>query len=105
MKKSVLTFLIVCIAVISLHAFRSFQTSGIKGMVAPADAIVTYVWAINGIDSIKVQPVKGEFALGVKAGNYKIIVDADAPYKDAIIENVVVKDAVITDVGEIRLSK
>ena len=53
MKKSVLTFLIVCIAVISLHAFRSFQTSGIKGMVVPADAIVTYVWAINGIDSIK----------------------------------------------------
>ena len=105
MKKSLLTFLIVCIAVISLHAFRSLQTSGIKGMVIPADAIVTYVWAINGIDTIKVQPVKGEFALGVKAGNYKLVVDADAPYKDAIIDNVVVKDAVITDVGEIRLSK
>ena len=105
MKKSFLTFLVVCIAVISLHAFRSLQTSGIKGLIIPADAIVTYVWAINGIDSIKVQPVKGEFALGVKAGTYKIIVDADAPYKDAVIDNVVVKDAVITDIGEIRLSK
>jgi hypothetical protein len=105
MKKSVLTFVVVCIAVISLHAFRGSQTSGIKGMIVPADANVTYVWAVNGIDSIKVQPVKGEFALGVKAGTYKLIVDADAPYKDAIIENIVVKDAVITDVGEIRLGK
>jgi hypothetical protein len=105
MKKSLLTFIIVCLAVISLHAFRTLQTSGIKGMIRPADATVTYVWAISGNDSIKVQPVKGEFALGVKAGNYKVIVDAVEPYKDAIIENVVVRDGTITDVGEIRLPK
>jgi hypothetical protein len=103
MKKSILTFLAVCIAIISLHAFRTSQTSGIKGMIRPADAIVSFVWAISGTDSVKVQPAKGEFALAVKAGTWKIIVDADAPYKDAVLENVVVKDGTITDVGEIKL--
>lgn len=103
MKKTFATFLAVCIAVISLHAFRPVQTSGIKGLIRPADATVANVWAISGSDSVKVQPVKGEFALSVKAGTYKLIVDAADPYKDAILENVVVRDGQITDVGEIKL--
>lgn len=103
MKKTFATFLAVCVAVISLHAFRAAQTSGIKGLVRPADAVIANVWAISGTDSVKVQPVKGEFALSVKAGTYKVIVDATDPYKDAILENVVVRDGQITDVGEIKL--
>jgi hypothetical protein len=103
MKKTFVTLIAVCATVISLHAFRSNQTTGIKGSILPAEATVSYVWAINGTDSIKVQPVKGSFALAVKAGTYKVVIDATDPYKDAVIEKVEVKEGQVTDLGEIKL--
>lgn len=105
MKKTFVTLVAVCAMVITLHAFRSAQTSGIKGSISPADAIVSTVWAINGTDSLKGQPVKGNFTIPAKTGTWKLIVDAKEPYKDAVMENVQVKEGQITDVGEIKLSQ
>jgi phage host-nuclease inhibitor protein Gam len=103
MKKTLATFLAICAAVITLHAFRINQASGIKGTISPIEATVTNVWAISATDSVKVAPVQGVFSLAVKAGTYRVIVDATEPFKDAILERVEVKEGQITDVGEIRL--
>lgn len=105
MKKTFVSLLAVCAAVIGLHSFRVIQdqSSGIKGTITPADAVVTYVWAISGKDSVKVTPDKGMFTLATKAGTWKVIVDAAEPNKDAVLENVIVKEGAITDVGEIQL--
>ncbi|MEI9959366.1 MAG: hypothetical protein WDM90_24305 [Ferruginibacter sp.] len=49
-------FIVVLSAFISKKKF----TSGIHGIVTPADAVVR-VWAINGKDSVAVAPVSGKF--------------------------------------------
>ncbi|MBC7850821.1 MAG: carboxypeptidase regulatory-like domain-containing protein [Chitinophagaceae bacterium] len=103
MKKTFALFLAICVAVVTLHAFRTEQASGIKGSIVPADATISNVWAISGVDTVKVQPVKGSFALPVKPGIWRVIIDATEPFKDAILESVEVKDGQITDVGEIKL--
>jgi len=103
MKKTLALFLAICATVITLHAFRIYQASGIKGTISPVEATVTNVWAIGATDSVKVVPVQGTFSLNVKAGTYKLIVDAAEPYKDAVLERVEVREGQITDVGEIKL--
>jgi len=104
MKKSMLTFGIVAASVAGLFAFTTTNQSSITGRVAPADGAET-VWAISGADSTKGAISAGAFALGVKPGIYKVLVDAKDPYKDVILENLEVKQDQPLDVGEIVLQK
>ena len=103
MKKNILagSFSIGIIA--ALFALTG-STSSITGKVSPADAAET-VWAISGTDSVRSAVSAGSFTLSVKAGTYKVVVDAKDPYKDILLENVVVKDDHPADVGEIVLQK
>ncbi len=103
MKKTFVTLFAVCVAVITLHAFRTVQSSGIKGAIRPVDATVSGIWAMSGTDTVKAQALKGNFVLQAKAGTWKLVVRASAPYKDAVMEGVEVKEGQITDVGEIKL--
>ncbi len=103
MKKTMVTLVVVCSSIIMLHAFRTLQDSGIKGAIRPADASVSSVWAISGVDTIKTQPVKGNFILVAKPGTWKLVVNATGPYKEGIIEAVIVNNGQFTDVGEIKL--
>lgn len=103
MKKTMATLVVVCASIVTLHAFRTMQDSGIKGAIRPADAAVSSVWAISGIDTVRTQPVKGNFIMLVKPGTWKIVVNATGPYKEAVIEGVIVSNAQFTDVGEIKL--
>jgi hypothetical protein len=41
----------------------------------------------------------------VKKGTYTVWVKANAPYKDASVENVAVTDSATTDIGEIKLQQ
>jgi hypothetical protein len=49
--------------------------------------------------------MNGVFSLAAKPGLYKVVIDAIEPYKDAILENIEVKEGQTVDVGEIVLQK
>lgn len=102
MKKRMFTTGVALAMVAGIYAFTTTQT-GIVGKVTPADGAST-VWAISGTDSTKATVNSGTFSLAVKAGTYKVFVDAKDPYKDVTVENVEVKDGQATDLGEITLT-
>lgn len=100
-----LSVLLIILGIFSLMSFYVLrQTSGIKGMVMPADG-ANWVWGISGTDTIKAATVRGSFVLPAKSGAWKVIIDANDPYIDAILERVEVKEGQITDVGEIKLQQ
>ena len=104
MKRVLLAGGIVLSGLTGLYAFRPVDQSSITGKVSPADA-ATAVWAVNGKDSTTANIVNGAFSIAVKAGTYKVIVDAKEPYKDVSVDNITVSDGAPVDVGEIKLQK
>lgn len=105
MKNRGIKFLTAAGLMVGLLAFTSVKQGGIKGSVSPADG-AQGVMAIKGTDTIKASINSGSFVLGdLKAGTYTVIVKAITPYKDAFVENVVVTDTTVADVGEIQLTQ
>jgi hypothetical protein len=50
--------------------------------------------------------VQGGFTIvNIKPGTYKVIINAEEPYKDVIKEDVAVADGHPVDIGEIKLNK
>ena len=96
--------MILLTASISLNAVSSGSASRIIGTVTPALGIKK-VAAFNGKDSVFANTSTGTFAMKVHAGNWKLVILALPPYKNVVIENVVVQQDQDTDVGEIRLSQ
>lgn len=98
---------IAAIAVIagSLLAFNSQGNGSIKGMVSPAES-ASKVWAVSETDTLQSGITDGSFELrNVKEGTYRLIVEANPPYKNAAKENVVVTADNPTDVGTITLTQ
>ncbi len=102
MKKTVATLIAVICAVVGLHAFRYYQDSQIVGSIQPHEK-ATQVWAVQGIDSLKLKLTDGTFAVTVNPGDWKLIINADAPYSDKIIDTVV-RLGQITQLGVVELS-
>jgi hypothetical protein len=100
-------FSLICVAVLlfmlAAYAFNRGDTS-ITGRVTPVDGANTAL-AISGKDSASSNIVNGVFSFAVKPGLYKVIVDAVEPYKDAVLENISVKEGQAVDVGEVVLQK
>jgi len=96
--------MILLSASISLNAVSPRSASKIIGTATPSIG-VKKVAAYDGKDSIFSNTSTGTFTIEVHAGNWKLIVLAVPPYKDAVLENVVVQEGQDTDVGEIRLSQ
>lgn len=94
----------VALITMVLFSFTAFQSTGIKGTVTPAGS-VNKVWAISGTDSLQTLPSEGSFTLNAKAGTYTVLVEAATPYKNFIVEKVVVEEGKITDLGEIKLAQ
>lgn len=88
---------------LAAYAFHRADTS-ITGRVTPVDGANTAL-AISGKDSASSNIVNGVFSFAVKPGLYKVIVDAVEPYKDAVLENISVKEGQAVDVGEVVLQK
>ncbi|MEI9810072.1 MAG: carboxypeptidase regulatory-like domain-containing protein [Bacteroidota bacterium] len=103
MKKIII---ILCIAFVALCAFviPGKLKSGIYGSVDPADG-ARKVWAISGSDTVSAVPLTGKFSLEVKPGTWKLIVEAIAPYKNAVVESVLVQEGQSTDAGVIKLTE
>lgn len=105
MKRASLNFLAVAGLSIGLLAFGGAKDGGIQGKVTPAEGAKEVI-AIAGTDTLRSQISNGVFVFGkVKKGTYTVWVKANAPYKDASVENVAVADSATTDIGEIKLQQ
>lgn len=104
MRGSLLTFFVTIVSIAGLHAFRAFQDTTVTGHITPAEAVAE-VMAVNEKDTVKGPVSQGAFALKVKPGAWKIIVTARAPFKNAVLERVQVKEGQTTDIGTIKLEQ
>jgi len=102
--KNLTIILFVAIIIISFIAFRSDVISGIQGSIDPPQG-AKKVTAISGSDSVSVIPAGGHFSIQVKQGTWRLSVEAVAPYKSEVLENIVVQPEQFTDVGVIKLSE
>jgi len=105
MKRANLNFLAAIGISVGLFAFGSIKQGGIQGKVTPAEG-AKEVLAVAGSDTLRSQMSNGAFVFSnVKKGIYTVWVKANAPYKDASVENVAVTDSATTDIGEIKLQQ
>jgi hypothetical protein len=95
---------LVLFLVLAMFAFRSRMQTSIVGRVNPVDGAAS-ARAIAAKDTVFSNIVNGGFSFSVKPGIYQVIVDAVRPYKDAVLENISVKEDQTVDVGEITLQK
>ena len=103
MKKYAIILCTVIFVLMSVFAFRGPIKPGIYGTIDPAEG-ARKVWAVSGTDSISAIPVAGKFSLDVKAGNWKLVVEAIAPYKNTAVDNILVQESQPTDAGVIKLA-
>jgi len=104
MKRFILICLIIASTIVVVFAFRTkFQTS-IVGRVNPVGG-ANVVWAVSGRDSTASSIVNGAFSFDAKQGIYRVVIDGVEPYKDAVLENISVRDGQTVDVGEIDLPR
>jgi len=83
---------------------RKPALSSIYGNIEPPEA-AKMVWAISGKDSLMVAPETGRFSIAVTPGKWTIYVQAVSPYKDIVIENLLVSESRSTNAGVIQMSK
>lgn len=102
MKRILLILTILFIAILFI-GFQKPRTA-IIGRINPPDGSDA-VWVVGEKDSLKTNAVEGQFYFEVRAGNYKLVVDAKAPYKDAVLDNLSIKQEETLDVGEITLKQ
>ncbi len=102
MRNAIVQLCFIVMVITGIHAMRLMQANTINGKVASPDAL-QYVWAVQGKDSVIVAAYRGQFALKVKPGVWKVLLHTQTPYKNMVIENVVVSDGKATDLGEIKL--
>ena len=104
MKRFPLLFGIILMAMLSIFAWSNREQTAITGRVNPVDG-ANSAWAIGGRDSATSNIVNGNFSFSLKPGIYKVVIDAIEPYKDAVLENISVKEGQTVNVGEIMLQR
>ena len=105
MKK--LDKILFAVVLLSFVAFAStnIRVGGITGKITPPEG-VSAVALVAGTDTLRAELNSGAFTfINLKEGVYKVWIKGNAPYKDATIENVAVKDSATTDLGEIKLQQ
>lgn len=105
MKQMKMSLLALGMVTTGIFAFTKSDVGSIKGTVSPADGAVQ-AWALSSTDTLKAPIANGTYEIaGAKAGSYKVIIEAKAPYKNAAKEGVMVNDGQSTEVPEIKLEK
>jgi hypothetical protein len=100
--KKILFIYVIAYLTVSGFIPAADHREGILGTIEPADC-GRKVWGISGRDSVSAIPMLGKFSLTVSPGNWLLVVEAAQPYKNAVIENVLVQENQYTDVGVIKL--
>jgi hypothetical protein len=98
------TSIAVAAATWFMCAFKNINQTSIIGRVNPVGG-ANVAWAVSGRDSTTSNIVNGAFRFEAKPGIYKVVIDAVEPYKDAVLENISLKDGQTVDVGEIVLQR
>jgi hypothetical protein len=104
MKNAFVQLCLVVLVITGIHAMRLIRANTINGKVNAPNAL-QFVWAIQGKDSVIVGGVDGTFSLKVKPGIWTVLLHTKNPYKNRVIENVVVNEGRSTDLGEIILQQ
>lgn len=105
MKKLCAILALLIVFALGAIAYTNIKLGGIIGKITPVDA-ASSVSLVAGTDTLKAQLNQGVFTFtSLKEGVYTVWIRANAPYKDAIIEKVAVKDSATTDLGEIKLQQ
>ena len=100
-------FLIVLVIIVgAMVAFKPWIGGTVRGTVFPSDAAKT-VWALSGRDTFRTTTnTMGVFEMNnVRTGTYRIMVEANPPYKNVYKDNITVSDSAIIDAGDFRLSQ
>jgi hypothetical protein len=104
MKRSILICSLIAFCMLIMYAFQTRIQTSIIGKINPIGG-ANVAWAVSGRDSASSNIVNGAFSFEAKPGIYKVVIDGLAPYKDAVLENISVKDGQTVDVGEIMLQR
>ena len=104
MKRFILTSSIVVSGILGIYAFQNKNQTSIIGRINPIGG-ANVAWAVSGRDSATSNIVNGAFSFAARPGIYKVVIDAVEPYKDAVLENISVKEGQTVDVGEIVLQR
>lgn len=105
MKKICVVLSLVIVFALGAIAFTKIKLGGIIGKISPVDA-ASSVTLVAATDTLKAEVNQGVFTFtNLKQGVYNVVIKANAPYKDAVIEKVAVKDSATTDLGEIKLQQ
>jgi hypothetical protein len=107
MKNTRLAFVVLFAILITVSSFLKFPAGGsVKGTVNPADGAIRAT-VISATDSFKsLINNEGVFVItDVKPGNYNLVIEAKAPYRNASRDDILVTEGGTTDVGEIKMGK
>jgi hypothetical protein len=107
MKNTRLALVILFVIIITVSSFLKLPAGGsVKGTINPPDGGIR-ASVISGTDSFKsLINNEGVFVItDVKPGNYNLVIEAKAPYRNAIREDILVTEGGTMDVGEIKLGK
>lgn len=106
MEKFKLGIPVLLIAIFGTFAFDAMQGGTIAGTIKPADA-AAHAWAIIGTDTFNGSINQGgQFEVSkLKAGIYKVVIEGNPPYANAVRDQVEVRDGQTTGIGEIVLKK
>jgi len=104
MKNAIVQLCLVVLVITGIHAMRLIKANTINGKVSSPNAL-QFAWAINGTDSVIVAASNGTFSLKVKPGIWKVLLHTKNPYKNMVIEHVMVSEGKSTDLGDIRLAQ
>ena len=105
MKKAKFTSVILLIVVtVALFAF-TIAGGSVKGTIVPINGALK-AWAISQTDTFQSGINNGAFEINnVKAGTYRIVIEAVSPYKSEVRDAIKINDGEVTDLGEIRLQQ
>ncbi|WP_293784523.1 carboxypeptidase regulatory-like domain-containing protein [uncultured Pedobacter sp.] len=105
MKNLCVVLSLLIIFALGSVAFKNVKMGGIIGKITPIDAAAS-VSLVATKDTLSTQINQGVFTFtDLKEGVYTVVIKANAPYKDAVLEKVAVKDSATTDLGEIKLQQ
>ncbi|HLK31038.1 MAG TPA: hypothetical protein VKT28_20840 [Puia sp.] len=102
MKNAFVQLCLIVLVITGIHAMRLIKANTINGKVNSPEAL-EFAWAIKGSDSVIVAASNGYFSLRVQPGIWKVLLHTKNPYKNIIINNVLVSDGRSTELGEIKL--
>jgi hypothetical protein len=103
MKKITIALSVLVVSTILLFSFSNQPASSIKGTVTPGDK-ATKAWALSFDDTIVVDVQNGNFEMkDVPPGEYAIVIEAEQPFANVRVRDVVVGYSGVTNVGPIEL--